>query len=162
MERVELDNEAVRFVAGAEPPLRLIAHHRESGRAYEYGQKEREIRLETHLPGRGAVLFLEVGVLDPSEFSSALRVVGVQVGEHRVLRTQSSSVPNAIAAVLLHLRDRTGRIPHVYLEWGERDPFQQALRFLVLGEGDIPALTREILRRAEPDPARRPVVHAGG
>ena len=74
-------------------------------------------------------------------------MLGVQVVEHRVLRTQSSSVPNAIAAVRLHLRDRTGRIPHVYLEWGERD---------------IPTLTREILRRAEPDPTRRPVVHVGG
>ena len=39
---------------------------------------------------------------------------------------------------------------------------QNALRFLFAGEGDMPPLSLEILRRAEPDPDRRPVVHVGG
>ena len=37
-----------------------------------------------------------------------------------------------------------------------------ALNFLVEGEGDVPPLTHEILRRAEPDRDRRPIVHVGG
>jgi hypothetical protein len=159
---VELDEEARRFIAQAQGELRLIAHHRERGSVFEYSQKEQEMRLETHLPGQGTLLFLEVAVLDPSEFSSRVRVIGVQVGPYRVLRTQSASVPNAIAAILLYLRDQTGQRPHVYLEWGDLGPFQQALRFLFWGEGDIASLTHEILRRAEPDPRRRPVVHVGG
>lgn len=159
---VELDEEAQRFIAQAQGELRLIAHHRERGSVFEYSQKEQEVRLETHLPGQGTLLFLEVAVLDPSEFSSRVRVIGVQVGPYRVLRTQSASVPNAIAAILLYLRDHTGKRPHVYLEWGEQSPFQQALRFLFWGEGDVASLTREILRRAEPDPRFRPVVHVGG
>ena len=39
---------------------------------------------------------------------------------------------------------------------------ENALRFLFAGEGDVPPLTHEILRRAEPDAAKRPVVHVGG
>ncbi|MCS7069283.1 MAG: amino acid transporter [Meiothermus sp.] len=159
---VEFDEEAKRFIDQAEGELRLIAHHRERGTLFEYSAAEEEMRHDTHLPGQGSLLFLEIGVLDPSEFSSRVRVIGVRVGPYRVLRTQSASVPNAIAAILLYMRDQTGQRPHVYLEWGEHSPFQQALRFLFWGEGDIGSLTHEILRRAEPDPSRRPVVHVGG
>ena len=51
---------------------------------------------------------------------------------------------------------------HVYFEWSEKGPAENALRFLFAGEGDVPPLTHEILRRAEPDAAKRPVVHVGG
>lgn len=159
---VHFDEEAQRFIAQAWGELRLIANHRERGSIFEYSAKEQEMHLDAHLPGQGTLLFLEITVLDPSEFSSQVRVTGVRVGPYRVLRTQSSSVPNAIAAILLYLRDQTNTRPHVYLEWGDQSPFQQALRFLFWGEGDIPTLTHEILRRAEPDASRRPVVHVGG
>ena len=52
----------------------------------------------------------------------------------------------------------TGRpgLPHVYFEWSERAPARTSLRFLLAGEGDIPPLTHEILRQAEPDEAPTP------
>ena len=34
-------------------------------------------------------------------------------------------------------------------------------RYIFFGEGDIVPTTREILRKAEPDPAQRPVIHVG-
>ena len=53
-------------------------------------------------------------------------------------------------------------LAHVYFDWSEKGPGQNALRFLFAGEGDVPPLTHEILRRAVPDPDKRPVVHVGG
>jgi len=78
-----------------------------------------------------------------------------------VLSFESSSVPNAIAALLLHIRDRTGVKPHIYFEWTEGNPVTQILRFLFFGVGEVAPVTREVLRRAEPDRSRRPHVHVG-
>ncbi len=97
---------------------------------------------------------------DASEFSADLHVQGVEVGGHRVLRGESAAVPNAIAALLLYLRDDDGKLPHAYFHWGERNPFLYLIRYLLSGQGDVAPLTREILRQAEPDLARRPGVHA--
>ncbi|MFC4636859.1 amino acid transporter [Deinococcus hohokamensis] len=162
-ERIELDDTARRFLqeAGGDEP-RFIANELNAGDPAEYSEKVAEIRAETHLPGSAPFLFLEVMVADPSEFSDVLEVRGLEVGGYRILRIESSAVPNAIAAFLLHVRDATGRRPHVYFEWIEGSPVMAAGRFLLFGEGDIAPLTREILRRAEPARARRPVVHVGG
>jgi hypothetical protein len=50
----------------------------------------------------------------------------------------------------------------VYFGWNERGPVANAARFLVSGDGDVAVLTHEILRQAEKDRRRRPVVHLGG
>ena len=93
--------------------------------------------------------------------SGRLPVQGVQVGPHRIFRCLSPAVPNAIAALLLYSRDQTGRIPHAYFGWTEGNPVAYLLKFLALGEGDTAPVTREVLRQAEADPARRPRIHVG-
>lgn len=162
-ERVQADLEAqaiIRRLALGE--IRLIANHRDSGSPFEYTQKQERMHRRTHLPTRDPVAFLEVSIPDASDFSDTLYVHGVEVGEHQVLRVQGTSIPNAIAALLLYIRDTTGKLPHVYFEWSEHSLLRSALDFILYGEGDVPSLTHEVLRKAEPDPRRRPVVHVGG
>ena len=143
-------------------PIRFIANKLQAGDDEEYDEKMVEVMLDNHLHDGDDRIFLEVEVVDASEFATRVEVTSVRVGQHRILRATGSSVPNAIAAMMLHVRDLDDQIPHVYFEWSERGPGQNALRFLLAGEGDIPPLTHEILRRAEPDESQRPQVHVGG
>jgi hypothetical protein len=147
--------------AGAQP-IRFIANKLNAGDTEEYREKSLEVRADNHLARNQKVIFLEVEITDASDFTSAVPVTAVSVGRHRILRARGTSVPNVLAAVLLHVRDRAAEPPHAYFEWSERALGENVLRFLLAGEGDIPPLTREILRRAEPDPMRRPQIHVGG
>jgi hypothetical protein len=83
------------------------------------------------------------------------------VGRHQVLSTRSPAIPNAIAAILLDLRDRTGVAPHAYFGWTEGNPITYLLRFLAFGEGDTAPVAREVLRKAERTPELRPKIHVG-
>ncbi|KFF98723.1 hypothetical protein IQ62_23430 [Streptomyces scabiei] len=82
-------------------------------------------------------------------------------GRYRVLTLESSSVPNALAALLLHVRDATGAIPHICFEWTEGGPFANFLRFFLFGQGEVAPVTRDVLREAERNRARHPRVHVG-
>jgi hypothetical protein len=162
-ERIEVDEAAQGFIDEAlGGDIHLVAHRRRYGTQEEYARKEREQREDNHIPPAEQILFLEVDVEDASEFEDVLEVRGVEVGAHKVLRAQSSVVPNAIAALLLHLRDTTGKTPHCYFGWTEGNPIVYLFRFLLFGEGDTAPVTHEVLREAEPDPNRRPAVHVGG
>ncbi|WP_338014414.1 hypothetical protein [Deinococcus cavernae] len=154
----QLLNGAYRF----NEPVYFIAKRLNEGDDAEYQEKALEVRLDNHLNAGETALFLEVAIRDASVFSTSVEVAGTRVGQHAILRATGNSIHNTIAAVLLHIRNKTGLPPHVYFEWSEKGPAANALRFLLAGEGDIPPLTHEILRVAERDARRRPMVHVGG
>ena len=162
---IEFDETARTFVTDSltrDGRHTIIANQRQSGDAAEYAAKEQAQRGSNPVPGNADILFLEVDVVDPSAFSQVLQVRGVEVGGHRILRVESAAVPNAIAAVLLALRNGTGELPHCFFDWAEGNPLGHLFRYLLLGRGDTAPVVREILRQVEPDPSRRPAIHVGG
>jgi hypothetical protein len=159
---VDVDPTAHQFISGASnTAVRIIANRPDTGLPDEYAHKMREAMDSHHLPPDEPVLFVEVRPGDVSEFSETLKVHGVDVAGHRVLRCVGPAIPNAIAALLLYLRDQTGKIPHAYFGWTEGNPIAYLLKFLAFGEGDTAPVTREVLRQTEPDPLRRPRIHVG-
>lgn len=164
-DRIEFDEAARRFISDSlkhDNQLNLVAHRRQNGDRAEYAEKEDEQRWINPIPGTADILFLEVDVVDPSEFREILHVRGEEVDGYRILCTSSPAAPNAIAAILIALRDTTGVRPHAYFEWSEGNPLIHMFRYLLLGRGDTPPVVREILRESEPDPRKRPLVHVGG
>jgi hypothetical protein len=160
---VTLDDMADRFIRDmASRKIRFIANEPDQRDKAEYRDKIEQIRADNDMPEQEDFVFVEVTVLDPSEFEASLTVRGeVLHNRYRVLTLESSSIPNALAALLLHVRDTTGRTPHIYFEWTEGNPFANFLRFFLFGQGEVAPVTREVLREAEPDRPRRPRVHTG-
>ncbi|UZX20863.1 APC family permease [Streptomyces tanashiensis] len=160
---IELDDMAERFIQDiSRRTPRFIANEPDNRDIAEYRDKVEQIRADNDIPGTEDFVFVEVTITDPSEFEAGLTVKGEVLHDRfRVLTVESSSVPNALAALLLHSRDLTGTRPHIYFEWTEGNPFANFLRFFLFGQGEIAPVTREILREAESDRDRRPRVHVG-
>jgi len=157
---VTLDDQARSLLSqDADHVIHLIAHRPRVETEAALDEIDREVRDRYSLHAEEQIFFLSVLRGDASQFEDTLHVAGQWLGRHAVLRAQSPVVPNAIAALLIHLADTTGKIPHAYFKWTEGNPIGNLLRFLMLGEGDVAPITHEVLRRAIPDRKRRPVIH---
>ena len=164
VERITFDPAARRFIEDSlvyDGRLDIVAHRPAGSTGTRYAAKEAVQRRVNPVPGTADVVFLEIEIGDPSDFSTELVVHGREVDGHRILRAASPAAPNAIAAVLLALRDATGVVPEAYFDWSEGNPVAHLVRYLLLGQGDTAPVVREILREHEPDPSRRPGVHVG-
>jgi hypothetical protein len=161
--RIETDAIAAAFLRECgRRKIRLIANEPDRRDAREYSAKMAQIHADNDLGDDADAIFVEVRVVDASDFETELHLHGeVLHHRYRVLTMESSSVPSALAALLLHIRDTTGRRPHMYFEWTEGNPAANFLRYLIFGQGEVAPVTREMLRQAEPDRNRRPHVHVG-
>jgi hypothetical protein len=154
---VSLDPVAQELISeSANKTIRLIAWN---PRHTDREQAKTELRELHGLMHDEFIYFIEVERGDTSEFTETVAIQGFRHGSNRVLGARSPAIANAIAALLIQLKQTTGCIPHVYFHWADIDPIVNLMRFVFLGEGDTAPLTHEILRRAIKDPAQRPIVH---
>ena len=75
------------------------------------------------------------------------------------MRASSPAIPNAIAALLIHMGQVTGKLPHAYFGWTEGNPLGYLFRYLFFGVGDVAPIAREVLRQKISDPRKRPYIH---
>ncbi|MFE2289503.1 amino acid transporter, partial [Streptomyces sp. NPDC059443] len=74
---IELDDMAQRFIRDtANRTIRFIANEPDKRDLTEYRQKKQQIRADNDIPSEDDVMFVEVTVLDASEFESGMRVRG--------------------------------------------------------------------------------------
>ena len=164
VERVTFDDTAHAFFHEALTTymgeIRILAH--KAGMKDFREDEARSRFVHSIQPNEGNFILLEVKLSDASEFSEdLLEVTGHVENGYRILRCSNPAVPNAIAAILLEIRDLTQKIPNAYFTWTEGHPVAYAIKYIFLGEGETATLTREILRVAEPYEERRPIIHVG-
>ena len=107
------------------------------------------------------IVFLEVQLGDVSDFYQHPMMEVIQEGGRFILRIErASSIAHVIAAVGLEL-SKVGKPPEIHFGWSDESPLAANLDFVLFGEGNVPWLVRELVRKAEPNPERQPRVIIG-
>jgi len=137
----------------------VLVPHRPGGRAIV--EKEQSIRAEHHLTEGESIVFLEVERGDVSEFIHH-PTLDIEQDQGRIVLkvTNCASIPHVIAAVGLELA-KTGRPPEIHFGWSNESPLAANLQFVLFGEGNVPWMVRELILKAQPDPAKQPRVIIG-
>ncbi len=137
----------------------VLVPHRPGRHSLE--QKENSIRRVHRLGPDIPIVFVETHLGDTSEFTQSPTISVLQEeGRFVIELTKCVSIAHAIALVSLELA-QSGKIPEIHFGWSERSPLTASLNFVLFGEGNVPWLVRELIRRAEPDPEKRPRVLIG-
>jgi hypothetical protein len=137
----------------------VLVPHRPGAR--DLAMKEQIIRERHRLADEVPMVFIEAEVGDPSEFQQ-MPLMEVRECEERfvIAVTRCVSVAHVIAAIALEL-SRVGKPPEVHFGWSNENPMAASISFLLLGEGNVPWMVRELIRKAEPDPNKQPEVFIG-
>jgi hypothetical protein len=124
-------------------------------------EKDREIRKRHRLGPDVFIIFIEATVGDPSDFyATPLMEIVEQDGREVIRVCRCNSIAHVIAAIGLAFRE-VGDPPEVHFTWSDQSPISANIHFLLWGQGNIPWLVRDLVRKAEPNPARRPRVVIG-
>ena len=141
--------------------MRFIANKRQAGDEDEYRNKLNDDPHEQPPALSGQRSSSRSTISDASDFETSVSVTGVSSTTTASFgppgRRYRTCSPRSCSTCATGCRIP----PHAYFEWSQKGPGENALRFLIAGEGDIPPLTHEILRLAEPDDDRRPQIHVG-
>jgi hypothetical protein len=134
------DASKARWLAMKGKRVSLIALRR-TGAA---GRRENASFLRKHYRVEGAMAFVHVELSDDtSDFKSELRALVTEEDGDFVIDIEGAvAIANTIAWAAVQLEPIA-----LFLELSELNPFTQALRYLLWGEGEIGMLVHEVLRR---------------
>jgi hypothetical protein len=118
----------------------------------------RDYRLDKDVP----FLVVEAELGDPSNFYQKPLMNFVRQGEQEVMRvSRCVSVAHVLAAVALELCGDGVKPPEVIFGWSNETPIAANVNFLLLGQGNIPWMVRELVTKSGRDPAAQPRIIIG-
>lgn len=124
-------------------------------------RKEDEVRHKHRLGKDVTILFIEVALGDASEFYHEPLMQIVREESREVIRiSRCASIPHVITSIGLEFA-RVGRPPEIIFGWSGEGPVAATVKFVFLGQGNVPWMVHELIQRAEPDKARQPLVIVG-
>jgi hypothetical protein len=123
--------------------------------------KEETIRKRHRLSPEVPVVFIEVELGDASEFYQRPLLEVIQEEGRFIIRiSRAASIAHVLAAAALEL-SKVGKPPEIHFGWSNETPIAANMNFLLFGQGNVPWMVRELIRKAEPDPQRQPPVVIG-
>ncbi len=124
-------------------------------------EKEADIRCVHRLEPGTPIVYLEAIPGDASEFLHTPHMEVISQEERFILRvTKCHSVAHVVAAVGLELA-REGNPLEIHFGWSDEMPIAANVRFLLFGEGNVPWMVRELIRKAQHDSRLQPRIVVG-
>ncbi|MDY3561207.1 amino acid transporter [Gemmata sp. JC673] len=140
--------------------LSVLVPHRPGRRSL--ANKEAQIRREHRIPRDLIIVFVEVELADTSDFvNEPVLQVMQEEGRYVVKISGAASIAHTLAALALEMA-KIGRPPEVHFGWTDDSPVSGTLGFLLFGEGNVPWMVRDLIRRAQPDESKRPLIIIAG
>lgn len=138
---------------------KVLAPHRPG--MVSLAEKSRAIQREFRL-GDATPIFIEVTLGDPSNFyQKPLMRIEHEEGLEVIRVSKCVSVSHVLAAICLELCRDGGDPPEIIFGWSLESPLAANMNFLFLGEGNIPWMVKELVRRAMPNSQRQPRIIIG-
>lgn len=139
--------------------FQVLVPHRPG--VFSLAEKNVEVRRKHRLPADTYLVFIQVFLGDPSDFQQQPLMHIEHEGGLEVIRVRHAvSVSHVIAAIGLEFC-RVGSPPEILFGWSHETPLAANLNFLLWGEGNVPWMVQELVRRAQPDSTRRPRIVVG-
>ncbi len=140
--------------------ITVLVPHRPGRRSL--AAKEAQIRREHRIPRDLMIVFVEVELDDTSDFLNEPDLwVKQEEGRYVVKITGAASIAHTLAALALEMA-KVGRPPEVHFGWSDESPLSVSFGSLLFGEGNVPWMVRDLIRRSEPDETKRPVIIIAG
>ncbi|VTR97454.1 APC family permease [Tuwongella immobilis] len=137
-----------------------LVPHRPGRRSLK--QKAESIRREHRIRRYDDIILVEVQLQDASEFVQKPQLeITQEDGQFLMKISGAASIAHTLAAVALEI-SKEGKPPEIHFGWTEETPWSGTLGFLLFGEGNVPWMVRDLIRRAQPDPSKRPLIIIGG
>lgn len=137
----------------------VMVPHRPGNR--DLAEKDAIIRQRHRLGPEVPIVFIEAELGDTSEFQmQPLMSIREEEGRFVIGVQRCVSIAHVVAIIALEC-SKVGTPPEIHFGWSNESPMAASFSFLLFGEGNVPWMVQELIRKAEPDPTRQPQVFIG-